>query len=139
LVTCFINKKQVLLINDSYNASIESMTKGITSLNTLNNNRKILVLGDVLEISNTMLEHLSLSNTIIKAKPSYVLTIGSSMKRLTTNLKFKNVDFIVENFPSIKDLEIYLEEIIQKNDIIFIKGSHGSNVYQIANKYNNIK
>ncbi len=139
LVACFINKKQVLLINDSYNASIESMTKGITSLNTLNNNRKILVLGDVLEISNTMLEHLSLSNTIIKAKPSYVLTIGSSMKRLTTNLKFKNVDFIVENFPSIKDLEIYLEEIIQKNDIIFIKGSHGSNVYQIANKYNNIK
>jgi UDP-N-acetylmuramyl pentapeptide synthase len=115
------------------------MTKGITSLNTLNNNRKILVLGDVLEISNTMLEHLSLSNTIIKAKPSYVLTIGSSMKRLTTNLKFKNVDFIVENFPSIKDLEIYLEEIIEKNDIIFIKGSHGSNVYQIANKYNNIK
>jgi murE/murF fusion protein len=139
LVTCFINKKQVLLINDSYNASIESMTKGITSLNTLNNNRKILVLGDVLEISNTILEHLSLSNTIIKAKPSYVLTIGSSMKRLTTNLKFKNVDFIVENFPSIKDLEIYLEEIIEKNDIIFIKGSHGSNVYQIANKYNNIK
>ena len=47
-----IRKNEITYINDSYNASYDSMKAGIEYLKSVNSKRKIAVLGDMLELGD---------------------------------------------------------------------------------------
>ena len=113
------------IIDESYNASPISM---LAMINTMAlepiENRKILVLGDMLELGKSSRRlHEELAVPIKKARVHYVFTAGQNMKYLNSILP-----------PNVKKthasdsaaLATALKNFVKPGDILAIKGSAGS-------------
>lgn len=125
------NNTSFYLIDDSYNASSLSMQKSILALkNIKTNNRKILVLGDMLSLKNELEEHIKLKEYIIEINADAVFTLGTRIKNLNKVLP-KNIHN--QNFVTTDELEKKLISFLQSNDIVLVKGSFNSEVHKIVN------
>lgn len=118
-----------LIIDDTYNASYESILNAISYLDNYNN-RKILVLGDILEIGNNYKEvYKNISNVINKSNIELLITIGDKSKYINKSIKnIKNKHFKREN-----ESRKYLKKHIRKNDVILLKASHAVNLIDTVN------
>lgn len=126
------NSIKFFLIDDSYNASSLSMQKSILALkNIKTNNRKILVLGDMLSLKNEVEEHMKLKEYIVEINAAAVLTLGSRMKHLN---KILPESVYNKNFSNIDKLKQKLINFLENNDIVLAKGSFNSNIYKIVNE-----
>lgn len=77
------NKKYIHLIDDSYNASPTSMKTAIKTLSTYSNQRKVVLLGDILELGDKSIEfHTDLVKIITENNIDKVYTVGKSMLEL---------------------------------------------------------
>jgi UDP-N-acetylmuramoyl-tripeptide--D-alanyl-D-alanine ligase len=129
----FLNKKEVLLIDDAYNASPKSMQGGINSLQNINKN-KILILGDMLELGkHSIEEHLNLASSIIACKPKLMIVLGENMELLANSLKEKNMcDFKIITCYNVQEIYDNILQHVNSEDLIFLKGSYGSNIHRVA-------
>lgn len=111
----------ITLIDDAYNASYESVVSGI---NSLIGNRKIIILGDMLELGEyTEYYHEMINKLIGRIKNKYIITIGKYANIIKSNNHFNNIN----------DLLKYLELFnYKKGDIIYIKGAHKIGLYKIV-------
>lgn len=116
------NSNLITLIDDSYNASYESVIGGLNSLNKYNN--KLIILGDMLELGDySYTLHEKLKEELDKLNNYYLITIGNYTKVLNGNIHFDNVD----------DMINHLYDINYKDyDVIYIKGAHGINLSKIV-------
>lgn len=117
------NGKHVYIIDDSYNASPASIKAAIKTLSTYSNNRKVALLGDMLELGEKSIQfHTELINSIMKYNIDKIYTVGEFMlslhKLLPENIKGTHFD-------SSSQLKAHLTNIIQNNDVILVKGSRG--------------
>jgi UDP-N-acetylmuramoyl-tripeptide--D-alanyl-D-alanine ligase len=123
------------IIDDSYNASPTSMVKALNNFKGESGfKRKIAVLGDMLELGGMTEEyHKSLATHIENIDEC--LSVGNHMKALYTELLGKKG---VKNkyFENIDQAYEYLKANLQKDDLVLIKGSHGSNLYKLVEKLN---
>ena len=128
-----INNQNYKIINDTYNASPASMKFGIERFSKMKpKNRKILIIGDMLELGQYKIEeHQKLATLINLANIDIVLTIGDAMfhlyKKLNKNYKYK------AHFSNIEPLKKKFESIVKKNDIVFIKGSRKMKLEEVYN------
>lgn len=112
-------KNGIVIVNDSYNANPTSMRSAIENFAKIfYNNRKILVLGDMLELGNfEIAEHERIGRFIKTNKyADEVLTVGDSAKYIMN--KSGGVWFESKN----KLLE-YLEKNLKYGDAVFFKAS----------------
>ena len=117
-----IKNDNITIIDDSYNASYESVVSGLNSLNKYNN--KFIILGDMLELGNYSYKlHSNLQSIIDSLGNYYLITIGNYTKVLNSNLHFDNVDDLIKHLYSI-NYSIY--------DVIYIKGAHSIKLYNIV-------
>ncbi len=118
----FINIKGVTIIDDAYNASYESVVKGLDSIVCYQ--RKIIILGDMLELGKYSKKLHKKIYHLIKKLDNYILiTVGSKTAVLKNKKHFNNV---TELYP-------YLEEFsFMKGDVIYLKGSHEIGLYQLV-------
>ncbi|MDR3186931.1 MAG: UDP-N-acetylmuramoyl-tripeptide--D-alanyl-D-alanine ligase [Holosporaceae bacterium] len=117
----FIKNRDLILIDDSYNASPKSMRLAIKSLAKYKTRRKILVLGDMLELGGSaMYYHENLSAAVDKFEIDLVFACGSLAKFLFNNLSLDKKGKWCENSSEIA--EELLKEI-RNGDCILIKGS----------------
>ncbi|MDG7056286.1 MAG: UDP-N-acetylmuramoyl-tripeptide--D-alanyl-D-alanine ligase [Wolbachia endosymbiont of Meromenopon meropis] len=115
------NRNIVYLIDDSYNANPASMRAAIRTLGTYLNQRKVALLGDMLELGNKgPAFHKELVNSIAEYNVSRVYTVGKLMLELQSLLP-SNIRGT--HFDEVNQLKINLPNIIQNNDVILIKGS----------------
>ena len=117
-----IYKKDFIILDDSYNASLES-TIGL--LDTIKNikKEKIIILGDILELGNYSKEiHLKINN---KLKEIYGL-------KLLVGEETKVIDGI--HFNNNKEIINYLKSIVLKDKLIILKGSHRMNLKEIKDE-----
>ena len=124
----YYNYGNITLIDDTYNASYESIVEGINSLDK--KRRKVIILGDMLELGkyNEYL-HLKLSNEIKKINNHFLITIGENTKMISSDYHFDNMDNLLN----------YLEKItFLSNDIIYVKGAHVMKMYKVVNKLKTI-
>ena len=128
-----IKKKYIngaLIIDDSYNASLESMKTGIDYINSLNYNYKILVLGDMLELgSDSMFYHKDLGKYIKDKDIDKVYTYGDESKYIgyTCNK--------ISNHYTDKELLVKdLKEELTKDVVIYFKASRGIKLEEIIDK-----
>ena len=117
--------KNFLLIDDTYNANPDSMKAAIEILSKVTKyERKILILGDMLELgSNAVKYHSSLSKYIYANGITEVYTLGKLMKNLSQVLKKKNL--IQRQFSSRSSLKNFLQKIDLINSVVLVKGSRG--------------
>ena len=130
-----IKIKNYTIINDTYNASYDSIINAIDLINMSNYKRKILLLGDILELGEFSKDiHSKIGEYILTKNIDYVILIGKEV----LNIK-KVIDNKVDNIHFYKESDCYefLSNFLKENDIILIKGSHGMNLINIVNYLKN--
>ena len=133
-------KNNITIINDSYNASYESMKASISNLKNMNGERKIAVLGDMFELGDFSKKlHKEVGIEIYKNKIDKLYLIGNYSKFIgeeaeKEGYKKENI-FYFEN----KD-ELFnnLKNNLKSGDVILIKASNGMKLFEIAEKLKNI-
>tara|TARA_B100000989_G_C19522168_1_gene464761 strand:- start:894 stop:2288 length:1395 start_codon:yes stop_codon:yes gene_type:complete len=123
--------KKITLIDDSYNSNPLSLEFSIKNLQTFNNyNRKICVIGDMLELGEQSSKfHLNVVKILCSERVDIVYTIGNFSKIISKNMPEK---VICEHFENLKSLEKEIFSKIQNNDLILIKGSNSLGLSKIC-------
>ncbi len=135
-----IHTKNITIINDCYNANLDSMRSSIQYLNTFKNKRTIAVLGDILELGKYGKNiHKEVGKIVGEAKINKLVCIGD----LSKYIAFSAVDNgILEDdiywFMNNKDAIKKLREIIKKDDVILIKASNGMKFIEIVQELEKI-
>ena len=128
------DKKKFYLVDESYNSSPSALITAIENLNEIKFklNKKILVIGDMLELGKLSKEmHQKIIPTIIEVQPRLVITVGNSSEIISKNLP-KNI----KTFHFKKVFFVYnrLIKEIQDNDIVMIKGSNSIKLSDISRR-----
>ena len=114
------------LIDDSYNASPVSVKAALNVLSRIklgNSGRRIVVLGDMLELgSNSQALHIDLATTILETKIDLVYAVGPNMINLFDALP-TNKQGHWSKTP--ENLLKFIVPQLQSNDVILVKGSLG--------------
>jgi UDP-N-acetylmuramoyl-tripeptide--D-alanyl-D-alanine ligase len=107
------------IICDSYNANPESMRKSIESFGELKADKKLIVLGDMLELGDkSQDEHMSLLKTLNNQGIDKVVLVGPVFKSLCTGFGYRA-------FRSSEEFCDYLRTKPIKGHHILVKGSRG--------------
>ena len=121
-----INKKSVNLIDESYNASPESMKICIKYFHELRLDdfkKKYLILGDMKELGDDSIKyHKEIINFVIQKKIHKVIICGKLMKLALDKKYNKNIQYM----GNLKSIIEYLKKNIDDNDFVLIKGSNSS-------------
>lgn len=129
----------VKIINDAYNASVESMQASLKYLSKFKENRKIAVLGDMLELGEYAQNlHEQVGEEVYKNKVDILMCQGDKAKYIVK--KARELGMLEENiyyFQNQSDLEHKLKHTIKKGDVILFKASNGMRFFDIAEKIKN--
>ena len=127
-------KNNVKIINDSYNASYDSMKVSIESLARSKGKTKIAVLGDMLELGDFSKDiHEKIGEIVYKNKIDLLITVGQLSKEIAR--KAIELGFNQENvyiFTNNKDAIDILRKIIKAEDVVLIKASQAMKFNQIV-------
>ena len=122
----FINNKKINFIDESYNASPETMKLCInyfSDLKSKKNQKKYLILGDMKELgTNALIFHIELLDYITQKKIENVIICGELMQ-LALDKSDNDKILCMLNKKSILE---YLVKNLNIDDIILIKGSNSS-------------
>lgn len=127
-------KNGVTIINDSYNASFESMQASLKYLNGLNSKRKIAVLGDMFELGEFSEElHEKVGKEVVKNKIDILICCGKNAKYIVENaekegMKRQNIYY----FETREQVEELVKKIWQSGDSILFKASNGMKFFNIV-------
>jgi UDP-N-acetylmuramoyl-tripeptide--D-alanyl-D-alanine ligase len=129
------NVKGITILNDTYNANLDSMLSALETLKTMKSKgMKIIVLADMLELgTNSKAHHTIVGKTINKlvkeeTQQVVLLTLGKMAKyihlsaALDTSIYFKNKNLLIQK----------LINIVSKNDIVLVKGSRGMRMEEVV-------
>lgn len=117
---------QVTLIDDSYNASLESLENDLSILNVVEGN-KLLIFGDILELGTYSKKiHRKALKQIKKIKQLNVLLVGEELGKVKRKLKHGKW------FSNVAELNDYLDMMELKDMTILVKGSHGVHLNQVV-------
>ena len=130
-----IKNKKILLINDSYNSNPTSLNEAIHNFSLIkkNNRRKVLIMGDMLELGKrSKYYHQQAARIINKTNIDKVYCIGSEVrhtyKKLNDSKKgklIKNISFLKEN----------IFNLLQNNDILLAKSSNRIGLFNFFKKF----
>ena len=114
-------KNNITLINDCYNASLESIKSSLSMIENDNKN-KIIIIGDVLELGNHTKEiHKKIEEELKKIKNAKIITVGEYTKNIETH------------YNSNEEIIKYLEKQNLENTTILIKASRKMHLEEIKN------
>lgn len=122
----------ITLIDDTYNASLDSIKSSLEILVNKKNKRKLAVIGDVLELG-TFSEniHKEIGEVLLKSNLDYIITIGKETQYTDKYLK-DNGYTNTKHFNNEKDSYDFIKNILESDDIVLLKGSHGMQLFNIV-------
>ncbi len=127
-------KNNIILINDSYNASYESMKAAILSLKNRKGKRKIAVLGDMFELGEFSEKlHREVGVEVCKNKIDALFLIGENAKYIGEEAEKNGLD--KENIRYFNQKELLLSELkknLQEGDVILFKASNGMRLFEMV-------
>lgn len=122
-----------ICIEDCYNASPDSMRASLGTLGNMNANKKIAVLGDMLELGDYSKEaHLSVGKMAGGNNIDCVLAFGNNAKYYISAAKENGVKDAVL-FDDKTKLSDYLASLAQDGDAVLFKGSRGMKLEDVMN------
>ena len=124
----------VHIIDDSYNASPASMRAAFAKTNEVweahKKGRKIAALGDMLELgADATRFHTELAQALVENGFDVVLTTGPLMQHLHNALP---PSIQTMHASEAKALVPLIQKQLAKDDVLLIKGSHGSTMHEVA-------
>lgn len=122
---------KITSIEDCYNASPDSMRAALRTLHDTNGNKKIAVLGDMLELGDySKTAHSLVGEMVAENKIDYLLAYGNDAKYYVESAKMGNVENAIL-FDDKKALAAKLLEIASDDDVVIFKGSRGMKLEEI--------
>ncbi len=130
-----VSVNKVNIINDTYNANLDSMLSAIEVLKqTKSEGKKIMVLGDMLELGKSSKHHHTLIGEAINkyfknvAEPIHLFTFGNISQHINRTAKLKNK----KHYTDKKSMAVDLLKIISSGDVVLVKGSRGMRMEDIV-------
>ena len=121
----------ITIIDDTYNANLESAKAGIDTLSQYEGNRKIAIIGDMFELGELAENHhYELGEYISKLNIDILLATGD-LTQITVNAAH-NVDATF--FQTKDELINKLTQVTNLGDIVYVKGSRGMKMEIIIEK-----
>ena len=128
------NKNDVVIIDDTYNASFDSVKASLEILKNRKEKRKIVVLGDILELGEFSESiHRSIANEVINSNVDILITVGTDIKYLISELNNRNYKKEIYSFSKYNETYELLDNILVKGDVVLLKASHGINLTEVVN------
>lgn len=129
-----INKNNYIVIDDTYNASIDSMKAGLIAANNMKDcKRKIAILGDMLELGEYSEElHRQVGEFFKEINFDILLTQGENSKYICESAKKYIFDKKIKNFENQEELIKYILNEIKEGDLIYLKASKKMNFDNIV-------
>ncbi|QZY57186.1 UDP-N-acetylmuramoyl-tripeptide--D-alanyl-D-alanine ligase [Crassaminicella profunda] len=129
----FTTNEKIKVINDAYNASPDSMRAAINVLSKMQN-RKIAVLGDMLEMGEyAKVGHNDVGCEVAKNSIDMLIVVGTDAEHIAKGAIENHFDeekvYICKNNEEAIGI---LKNILQKEDIVLIKGSRGMRMEEIV-------
>ena len=133
------NHKGIVIVDDTYNASPDSMKSGIDMLLSMPDiQRRIAVLADVLELGDVSREcHYEVGTYIGKGnqdgkKLDILVSVGTQAKAICEGAEAITKDICTKYFTEKGQAIIYLKEMASKGDGILVKGSRGMHMEDVV-------
>lgn len=125
-------KNNITLIDDTYNASLDSIKSSLEILKKEEGKRKVAVIGDVLELGDYSEEiHKEIGKELLGSNLDLIITVGKHTKY--TDEYLGNNSFTNKyHFDNEEESHIVLKEILSCGDIVLLKGSHGMKLKNIV-------
>lgn len=128
-----VNVGDITSIEDCYNASPDSMRAALRTLHDTKGNKKIAVLGDMLELGDySKKAHSQVGEMVAEYKIDYLLAYGKEAQYYVNSAKAGGVEnaFL---FDDKEALSQKLLEITDSADVVLFKGSRGMKLEDIIN------
>ncbi len=123
--------KGITIINDCYNASPDSVKAAVKVLCSENADRKIALLGDILEMGDYAEKaHYELGRFIAESGIDVLVTAGSNMKHLAQGAQDGGMSD-VKAFDKTLGVCEYIKDKLKKGDAVLVKASHGMNFSEV--------
>lgn len=125
--------KNVLLIKDYYNSSLESIKPSLEYLTSLKEGQKIAVLGDIKEVGDFSQElHEKVGKEVVKNNVDILITVGKESRYIAdaaieSGMKKENVYTYKTNLQATKKLK----QVAKDGDKILLKASNSMNFGEI--------
>ncbi len=117
-------KNESTLIDDSYNASPAAVKEALAALCLIPHERRIVVLGDMLELGRYSVEEHERIGTEAAACADVIVTVGIRARKIAEAAR--KTGFAEDRIYSLDSSEAaaaMLSDFIQKGDVVLIKGS----------------
>lgn len=122
------------LLEDSYNASPASIHAALATMREIIAPRKVIILGDVLELGPAKLdEHRKLAHDILMSGATVFIGVGRYMEHLATALH--GTTFPQAHIHHFADIEVALRTVpalLRSGDLVLIKGSQGLRMEKLS-------
>lgn len=129
-----VNNKGVTIINDSYNCSYDSLINSIDMISKSNYSKKILMIGDILELGDFSKDiHSKIGKYIIDKNIDSVILVGNEVKYTKKALEENSFNKEIYLFEKESDSYDFLKNYLTKGDIILLKGSNAVKLYNVSN------
>ena len=131
-----VDGRKVTVIDESYNANPVSMAASLQYLGVLFQQgvykRKIMLLGDMLELGeNTLDYHADLATVVTEQNPDLLLLCGPKMRHLAAQLPIQSTGRLI----SLEDAEAALNrlpDLLSDGDLVLVKSSHGTGLHKVV-------
>jgi UDP-N-acetylmuramoyl-tripeptide--D-alanyl-D-alanine ligase len=131
----FLNGRSGIgLLDDTYNASPVSVSAALSTLSEIPARRKIVVLGDMLELAAVSEErHRGLADAVLMSGAAMVILVGRHMRLLGEELFLRGMDqgnvFLLSDPDA---AAIFVQDVLKEGDLILVKGSQGLRMEKVS-------
>lgn len=124
----------IILIDDSYNASPDSVVAGIAAIASVKAKRRIVVLGDMLELGSEMEGgHISAGRCVGESEIDVFLAVGKNKNLYKKGLELSgNSACSFEGFDTLDEAKEKVLKLLMPGDAVIVKGSNSTKVSEIA-------
>ena len=132
-------KNNITVINDSYNASYDSMKSALEYLSQTNSKRKIAVLGDMFELGQFSEElHKKVGKEVAKNKIDKLFALGKDAKYIAEEAEKNGIEnsniFYTQKR---EELVETIKNTMEDGDAILFKASNGMRLFEIVEELKN--
>lgn len=123
-----LKTKNLQVINDTYNSNPISFRSAVQTLHEMTvPGRKVLICGDMLELGEASQSlHEELGSKIAQSNIAVVISTGPMSRFLSQRIKILTENIQTFHCESIEDMHKLMQEKINPNDTILVKGSRAT-------------
>ncbi|MCK4635699.1 MAG: UDP-N-acetylmuramoyl-tripeptide--D-alanyl-D-alanine ligase [Candidatus Moranbacteria bacterium] len=124
-----------MVIDDTYNSSPKATEAAINSLSNIPNQRKIAVLGDMLELGkDEARDHKRVVKLLSENNIEIIFLVGRRMMEAGNFFEKSENNTIVKFFDSPLEAGNELRKIVKSGDLILVKGSQGMRMEKVVER-----